>query len=67
MVGVILVLSAGHDFALGPLLAKASGEDATSNRAARLRLALRWGGRLNLFRGVIVIGLGVALTRGWPW
>ncbi|HJN42556.1 MAG: CopD family protein [Vicinamibacterales bacterium] len=67
MVGVILVLSAGHDFALGPLLAKASGEDATSNRAARLRLALRWGGRLNLFLGVIVIGLGVALTRGWPW
>ncbi len=67
LVGVILILSAGHDFVLGPLAAKAPDEASASTRAGRLRLALRWGGRFNLLLGVIVIGLGVALARGWPW
>lgn len=66
-VGVILILSLGHDFVLGPLAAKASRESQGTHRAERLRLALRWGGRLNLLLGIIVIGFGVVLTRGWPW
>lgn len=67
LVGVILVLSAIHDFVLGPLAAEACGREATSTRAGRLRLAVRWVGRLNLLLGLLVIGLGVVLTRGWPW
>jgi uncharacterized membrane protein len=67
LVGLILSLSAGHDFVLGPLAARAAGEAPTSLSATRLRLALRWGGRLNLVLGMLVIGLGVALARGWPW
>jgi hypothetical protein len=67
LVGLILLLSAGHDFVLGPLSAIAFGSSPTSIRTGRLRLALRWEGRFNLLLGVIVMGLGVALARGWPW
>ena len=67
LVGVILILSAIHSFVLGPLARKASTEDPASLITGRLRLALRWEGRLNLLLGLIVIGLGVTLVRGWPW
>lgn len=67
LVGVILILSAIHDFVLGPLAAKASAENPGSLGAGHLRLAVRWAGRFNLLLGLIVIGLGVTLVRGWPW
>ena len=64
-VGSILVLSALHDFVLGPVATRAAGAGAAG--AGRLRLAVRWVGRLNLLLGLFVVGLGVALGRGWPW
>lgn len=56
--GVILVLSALHDFVLGPLASKAS--------TGRVRAAVRWMGRVNLLLGLLVIALAVGLVRGWP-
>lgn len=67
LVGVILVLSAIHDFVLGPLATQACAGDPTSRRTGRLRVAVRWVGRFNLLLGLLVVALGVALTRGWPW
>ena len=67
LVGVILMMSAIHSFVLGPLAKKAFGEDPALFRTGRLRLMLRWEGRLSLLLGLIVVGLGVTLVRGWPW
>lgn len=67
LVGVILILSAAHDFFLGPLASKAYTQDRVSSMAGRLRLAARWAGRVNLLLGLITIGLGATLVRGWPW
>lgn len=67
LVGVILMLSAIHDFILGPLAAKACRDAPGSPKTGRLRLAVRWMGRLNLLFGLIVIGFGVTLVRGWPF
>jgi copper resistance protein D len=67
LVGCILVLSALHDFLLVPLAARAWRANGTSPRVGRLRRAARWAGRLNLVLGVLVVGLGVALVRGWSW
>jgi putative copper resistance protein D len=64
-VGSILLLSALHDFVLGPVATRAGRAGAPG--ASRLRLAVRWAGRLNLLLGLLVVGLGVALGRGWPW
>jgi uncharacterized membrane protein len=65
LVGAILVLSTLHDFVLGPLATRAAG--GAGPGAGRLRLAVRWVGRFNLVLGLLVVGLGVALGRGWPW
>jgi uncharacterized membrane protein len=65
LVGSILVLSALHDFVLGPRAAGPAG--GVARGAGRLRLAVRGVGRLNLLLGLLVVGLGVALGRGWPW
>jgi putative copper export protein len=64
LVGVIFVLSAIHDFAIGPrasaLLAAAPG----SPRALRWQHAARWMGRINLVLAIAVIVMAVALARG---
>jgi uncharacterized membrane protein len=65
LVGSILVLSAFHDFVLGPLATSAAR--GAPPGAGRLRVAVRWVGRLTLLLGLLVVGLGVVLARGWPW
>jgi uncharacterized membrane protein len=64
-VGSILLLSTLHDFVLGPVATRAARAGAPG--AGRVRLAVRWVGRLTLLLGLFVVGLGVALGRGWPW
>jgi uncharacterized membrane protein len=67
LVGLILVLSTLHDFVLGPRAKRAAQGDPMSRETGRLRVAVRWIGRLTLLLGVLVIGFGVALARGWPF
>lgn len=67
VVCVILALSWVHDFVLGPLAARVCADDRGSLGAGRLRLAVRWAGRVNLLLALVAIGLAVTLVRGWPW
>ncbi|MDR7482865.1 MAG: CopD family protein [Armatimonadota bacterium] len=71
-VGAMLVLSALHDFVIGPAstrLAQA-GYDSTPPQPHRQALALRrlaaWIGRLNLLLALGALLLAVALVRGLP-
>ena len=66
LVAVIILISALHDFLIGPRASVLGREDATSPSARRLRRQASWLGRLNILLGLIVIGLGVILVRGWP-
>jgi uncharacterized membrane protein len=66
LVCLILVLSTLHDFVLGPRARRAAQGDPMSRETGRLRVAVRWIGRLTLLLAVLVIGFGVALARGWP-
>ena len=64
LVGVILALSAVHDFAVGPRASALLAADPGSPRALRWQQSARWMGRINLFLAVAVIALAVALARG---
>lgn len=67
LVGGILILSALHDFVLGPQAAKAFEGAPDSVKAKRWRRIARWIGRMNLCLGLLAIGCGVMLVRGRPW
>ena len=64
LVGLILVLSAVHDFAVGPRAAELLRTDPESPRAGRWRAAASWMGRMNLLLALLVVALAVALVRG---
>ncbi len=64
--GVILVLSAYHDFVLGPATARAMESDPRGTQTARLRRRASWMGRLTALLALIMVGLGVMLVRGLP-
>lgn len=67
LVMLILVISGTHDFVIGPRAGRARRESPGSWEERRLRLMAVWFGRLNLLLSVIVVALGVMLTRGIPW
>jgi uncharacterized membrane protein len=67
LVAVIFLLSAGHDFVVGPRAGKTFREDPDSEKARRLLLMMRWVGRVNLLLALIVVGFAVILSKGWPW
>jgi uncharacterized membrane protein len=58
---VVLLLSAVHDFRLGP---RATALAPGSPAALRLRRWATWIGRLNLLLGLAIVFLAVALARG---
>lgn len=61
---LILLLSAVHDFVVGPR-ATAVGQAASgSPEATRLQRQASWFGRVNLLLALAVVALGVALVRG---
>jgi uncharacterized membrane protein len=61
LVAAILLLSAVHDFRLGP---RAATLPPSTPAALRVRRAATWLGRLNLLFGLLVILLAVMLVRG---
>lgn len=66
--GIILIVSALHDFWVGPkvtTLAQRSGNP--SPEAERWRKAAAWLGRLNLLLALLMVALGVMLVRGRPF
>lgn len=69
LVVVMIVLSAVHDFAIGPASTRAlERKDADAAReAAALRRKASWLGRLNAVLALVVVALAVALVRGLPW
>lgn len=64
LVAVILVLSAVHDFAVGPRATALLTSEPGSPRALRWRAAASWMGRLNLLLALTVVAMAVALVRG---
>lgn len=64
LVALILVLSAVHDFGVGPRAAVLLREDPGSPRARAWRSAASWMGRLNLLLALAVLAIAVALVRG---
>lgn len=67
LVLVILVISATHDFMIGPQASEALRRNPTDPAALRLKALATWFGRLNLLLALIVVACGVMLVRGRPW
>lgn len=61
---LVLVISAVHDFRLGPRATRELRADPASRSAQRLRRAASQLGRLNLLLGLALVALGVLLVRG---
>lgn len=66
LVVTALVLSAVHDFVVGPRATRTLRESPGSVRAGRLRRAAGWMGRSNLLIAVLIVALGIMLVRGLP-
>lgn len=64
LVAAILILSALHDFVIGPRATRLLRECPGSVHATRLRGTARWIGRANLLLALAVVALAVALVRG---
>lgn len=60
---VVLLLSALHDFKIGP---HAVAAPPASPAAARLRRTAAWMGRLNLALALAILFFAVMMVRGWP-
>ena len=63
---LVLVVSAVHDFAIGPRATAALQADARSQQAERLR---RWAsllGRINALLALVLLALAVMIVRGAP-
>lgn len=63
LVAFIFLLSAVHDFVVGPRATRVARTAPESAEARRLRRQASWMGRLNFLAGLIVIALGVMLVR----
>lgn len=66
LVAVILILSALHDFAIGPRATAAWQANPSSTETLRLRRQATWIGRINLLLALLVLVFAVILVRGWP-
>ena len=60
----VLVVSAVHDWVLGPRATRALEQDPRSLLAARLRRQAGWLGRLNVVLALLLLAGGVLLVRG---
>lgn len=65
-VAVALLLSAVHDFIVGPRATRVLREAPGSEQAGRLRRLAGRMGRANLLVAVLIVALGIMLVRGLP-
>jgi len=65
---LILLLSAIHDFWIGPAATRAASGEAGADPAAsmKLRKSAALYGRINFLLGLIMVALGVMIVRGLP-
>jgi len=64
--GVLLALSAVHDFFVGPQATIALEREPGSPRAERLRKTASVMGRVSLVLALLMVALGVSIVRGVP-
>lgn len=64
---LMLIISAVHDFVLGPRATRAIEQDPRSAEAERLRRKASLLGRANVLFALTFLALGVVLVRGVPW
>jgi len=62
----VVVVSAVHDFSVGPRATLEMQHDIGSPESRRLRRQASLLGRLNGVLALLLVALGVALVRGWP-
>lgn len=67
LVAIIFILSAVHDFYIGPKATALWKENPDSPDSRRYRKAASWIGRVNLALGLCVLMCAIMLIRGWPW
>ncbi|MBI4198362.1 MAG: DUF4149 domain-containing protein [Chloroflexi bacterium] len=63
LIGVMLLLSALHDFVLGPRSTALSQSGADPRRAVAFRRQVSWLARLSLVLAILVVWTSVGLTR----
>ena len=67
LVALVLCASVIHDFSVGPRAGQAAAADPRSPEASRLRRAAQWLGRFNLLASLLIVALGLLLTRSSGW
>ncbi len=65
--GVVLALSAWHDFVLGPRATGVAQQDPSSAESLRLRRQASLIGRANVLLALVLVACGVVIVRGWPF
>lgn len=65
--GLVVGVSAVHDFLIGPRATAAMERDARAPETVTLRRRAALLGRLNGLLALVLVALGVVLVRGWPW
>jgi uncharacterized membrane protein len=63
---LVLVLSAVHDFSIGPRAVAELERNPQSDVAAALRRRASIMGRLNALLALALVAMGVIIVRGWP-
>ena len=61
---LVLLLSAFHDFYLGPKATRMLEEDERSTEAQRIRKAASYMGRFSLVLSLVILALAIMLVRG---
>lgn len=64
---VVLLVSAVHDFLVGPRATRAIAADPRSSEAQRERRRASSLGRANVVFALLLVAMGVVLVRGSPW
>lgn len=63
----LTVLSARHDFVVGPKAAAAIQQDPQSAETAHLRRKASLHGRVNALLALVLVAIAVMIVRGRPW
>jgi putative copper export protein len=63
---LVVLVSAVHDFVIGPRAVAALERGTGIAETERLRKAASWLGRLNALLALVLVAAAVGIVRGWP-